>query len=474
MADELGPRHGLSRRSSWPRRRDGGGLPRHERGVRPACSTSREAEAQRTRRGGRTGRRGSPGSSSSTCRPTSCATTSTGGPARPGQVRQEELEPGHARTRTTLAPLQVRELRQGDLRRQRHQGGAAVRRALRRSELGLPDQRPDRDGAQRDQQDRRHRAACWRHSVFTPKKAGWMEEVDRRIATSSPTAGRATPSAIRCSRPRTARTGASTTRSSMYPFYEKAVKSGINTICIHKGLLPRRLREVVAGRVEVRHGRRRRQGGQGLAEAQLRHLSRRAAAVPRGVRRTACWPSSRRPAASSWVTDLAEIPAKYGVKNVYGETRHRLRDLRGGQPALRRRLHGHADQRPGRRPRDLGHRLGVVRLAAVADRGDAAARDPGGHAEEARAGRRKLGAADGPVKRKIFGENSARLYNNKITAENKQQLSQDKLAQMKDEYNREGVERNNAFYGYVGKRSAKNHRCWIWNGDASPRFFVRQ
>ena len=24
----------------------------------------------------------------------------------------------------------------------------------------------------------------------------------------------------------------------MYPFYEKAVKSGINTICIHKGLLP--------------------------------------------------------------------------------------------------------------------------------------------------------------------------------------------------------------------------------------------
>ena len=24
----------------------------------------------------------------------------------------------------------------------------------------------------------------------------------------------------------------------MYPFYEKAVKAGINTICIHKGLLP--------------------------------------------------------------------------------------------------------------------------------------------------------------------------------------------------------------------------------------------
>lgn len=24
----------------------------------------------------------------------------------------------------------------------------------------------------------------------------------------------------------------------MYPFYEKAVKAGITTICIHKGLMP--------------------------------------------------------------------------------------------------------------------------------------------------------------------------------------------------------------------------------------------
>jgi len=24
----------------------------------------------------------------------------------------------------------------------------------------------------------------------------------------------------------------------MYPFYEKAVKAGITTICVHKGLLP--------------------------------------------------------------------------------------------------------------------------------------------------------------------------------------------------------------------------------------------
>jgi len=45
------------------------------------------------------------------------------------------------------------------------------------------------------------------------------------------------------------------------------------------------------------------------------------------------------------------------------------------------------------------------------------------------------------------------IGNYKITAELEQQLSQDKLAQMKDVYNKEGVERNNAFYGYVGKKT---------------------
>jgi hypothetical protein len=63
----------------------------------------------------------------------------------------------------------------------------------------------------------------------------------------------------------------------------------------------------------------------------------------------------------------------------------------------------------------------------------------------------KLGDADGKVKRMIFGENSARLYNYKI-AEYYEKLGTDKLAQMKDEYQLAGADRNNAFYGYIGKK----------------------
>ena len=39
----------------------------------------------------------------------------------------------------------------------------------------------------------------------------------------------------------------------------------------------------------------------------------------------------------------------------------------------------------------------------------------------------------------------------KVTADVMERMSHDKLAQMKDAYEREGVERNNAFYGYIGK-----------------------
>jgi len=62
----------------------------------------------------------------------------------------------------------------------------------------------------------------------------------------------------------------------------------------------------------------------------------------------------------------------------------------------------------------------------------------------------KLGAADGPIKRKILGENSARLYRYPIKTAF-ESITGDQLALMKTEYRREGIERNNAYYGYVPK-----------------------
>jgi hypothetical protein len=58
-----------------------------------------------------------------------------------------------------------------------------------------------------------------------------------------------------------------------------------------------------------------------------------------------------------------------------------------------------------------------------------------------------LGPADGPTKRAIFGENSARLYKYERRAE----LASDRIALAKVDYEKSGDGRTNKRYGYVVK-----------------------
>ena len=125
-----------------------------------------------------------------------------------------------------------------------------------------------------------------------------------------------------------------------------------------------------------------RQGGQGLAAAQLPDLPLRLSLDRRhpgrghgGVRQ-----------------DRTQLMDQRSRRDP-GEIRRHQRLWRSG-PALRldrsRRaaprggVDGHAGQGARRRSRAVGHRRGVDRRAAVADRGAAPPRDPGGYAEEIR------------------------------------------------------------------------------------------
>jgi uncharacterized protein len=58
-----------------------------------------------------------------------------------------------------------------------------------------------------------------------------------------------------------------------------------------------------------------------------------------------------------------------------------------------------------------------------------------------------LGAADGPVKSAIFGDNSARLY--QFTRQQRAALAGDKVATARLEYDLHGEGRTNLRYGYV-------------------------
>ena len=63
-----------------------------------------------------------------------------------------------------------------------------------------------------------------------------------------------------------------------------------------------------------------------------------------------------------------------------------------------------------------------------------------------------LGAADGPVKKAIFGENSARLY--RFTAQQRAALDNDVVAVAKTNYEQFGEGRTNLRYGYMQKPTA--------------------
>src|SRR6266851_1630748 len=219
------------------------------------------------------------------------------------------------------------------------------------------------------------------HSVFTPKKANWMDEVDRCIATVKPDSWKGYTIGDPLFPSKQQSYWRLDDDKLMYPFYERISKAGITTVCIHKGLLPADY-EKSAGGLGVQHGVGRRQGGQGLAEDQLRDLSRGAAALPREAGRRA---GRVRPERSHPVGDRpGRDPGQVRGQERLRRGGHVVRQLRGGQPPLCRRVRRHPDPRARGRSRGLGHRLPLVRLPPVADRGDAAAGDPGRHAEEAR------------------------------------------------------------------------------------------
>ena len=75
------------------------------------------------------------------------------------------------------------------------------------------------------------------HAVITPKYPNWMDEVDRAIEELKPCSWKSYTIGDPFGPSKYA--WRLDDEKLMYPMYEKAVKAGINTICVHKGLMPR-------------------------------------------------------------------------------------------------------------------------------------------------------------------------------------------------------------------------------------------
>ena len=236
---------------------------------------------------------------------------------------------------------------------------------------------------------------CLGHGIVTPGTPGWFEEITRVMDQLKPDSikGYTIGDPIYQTKKKT--NWRMDDEKLVYPLYEAMLKRGINTICVHKGLMPA---DYMTSWADMWQYATVWDVGKAAKDwPQINFVIYHSAMRPfleLPDRELAQFEKTGR---FDWVSDLADIPAKFGVKNVYGELGACFANTCVTHPKLAAALMGTLDQGPRRGPRDLGHGLGVVGLAAVADRSHAPARDPRGHAEEVRlqaAGRRRWPGED--------------------------------------------------------------------------------
>jgi len=281
------------------------------------------------------------------------------------------------------------------------------------------------------------------HAIFTPGQPGWMEQVEQAIEELKPDSFKGYTIGDNTHKELAQWPWRMDDEKLVYPFYERILKAGCNIVCVHKGLFPPRVEErfprlLPYARVDdvgkaakdwpqinfvIYHSAYRFAGG-GTAEQGLEQFERTGRV--------------------DWVSDLAEIPEKYGVSNVYGDLGQIFAQSTVVQPRL-------AAAMMGILIKGLGHDHVVWGTDAIWTGSpqwqiEALRRLEIPEDLQKRHGFAPLGAADGPVKTAIFGGNSARMYK---YDQRRAGLETDAVSRVKAEYAAAGGERSNLAYGYV-------------------------
>jgi hypothetical protein len=285
------------------------------------------------------------------------------------------------------------------------------------------------------------------HSVFTPLQPGWMDEVDRCIEQIKPTSWKGYTIGDPLNAATTKYPWRLDDENTVYPFYEKAVKSGITTICIHKGLLPEDYATSIPG------GK--------WKFANVDDLPKAAKDWPKlnfVIYHSALRPFSESPDAAlaefdktgyiQWVSDLAAIPAKYGVTNVYADLGTSFAMSATANPRFCAAF-------VGTLIKGLGHDhvfwgTDSVWYGSPQWQIEAFRRLEIPEDMRAKHGFAALGPADGPVKSAIFGYNAARFYNVELHA-GLMPWETDGIAAIKTAYLSGSPQPSNTAYGYVAR-----------------------
>jgi hypothetical protein len=284
------------------------------------------------------------------------------------------------------------------------------------------------------------------HGIIQPKSEGWLDDVDYAIEELGVDSWKGYTIGDPIFQTKKQSQWRLDDEELVYPFYEKIISAGINTVCIHKGLMPADYKTSWPGLWE---------------HATVSDLGKAAKDWP-GINfviyHSAMRPFIELPDASlkefedagriDWVTDLAEIPAKFGVSNVYAELGTCFANTSVTHPRLAAAMLGTLIRGLGSDKVIWGTdsvwygspqwQIEALRRLEVPED----LREKYGYAP--------LGAADGPVKSAIFSGNAARLYDVDVEAA-VGAISMDQISTVKAAYRESNEGRSNLRYGYVAK-----------------------
>lgn len=241
------------------------------------------------------------------------------------------------------------------------------------------------------------------HAVFTPGQPGWMEELDKALelkpdafkgyTLGDPGGGSQYPWRL-------------DDEKLVYPAFEKMQKGGIKNICLHKGLLPTGYEDWMSSE-KVAYATVDDVGQAARDWPDLNFIIYHSAiekVIPRAEDANEFSKSGR----INWVTDLSEIPEKYGVSNVYAEIGAVFATTCAAHPDLCAGILGTLIKNMGVDHVCWG--TDSVWFASPQWQIEAFRRFEIPESIRKDHGFDPLGPADGKVKNMIFGENSADLY----------------------------------------------------------------
>jgi len=244
------------------------------------------------------------------------------------------------------------------------------------------------------------------HAIFTPGYPGWLEQVDHAIRDLKPDSFKGYTIGDNTNKNLSKHPWRMDDDKLVYPFYEKLLKAGYDKVCVHKGLFPPSVEQ---------------QFPHLLAYSDVRDVGKAAKDWPRmnfviyhggyrfagGGKAEDAWTQFEKTGRIEWVTDLADIPSKYGVSNVYADVGQLFAQTTIADPRVSAAMMGMLIRGLGADHVVWG--TDAIWTGSPQWQIEALRRLEIPEDMQKQHGFKPLGPADGPVKSTILGETNARL-----------------------------------------------------------------